>query len=119
MKHRPNYPGTFEDINAARTWVASYVPWYNQQHRHSGIALFTPAQVHSGAWAQSWHQRDRTHQAYYDAHPERFRRRPSTQPHRRNQHPRQTRTRPTPGSLTMTDGGGFSPRVLYKIRIYI
>ena len=78
MKYRPNYPGTFEDINAARTWVASYVPWYNQQHRHSGIALFTPAQVHSGAWAQSWHQRDRIHQAYYDAHPERFRRRPRT-----------------------------------------
>jgi len=78
MKYRPNYPGTFEDINAARTWVASYVPWYNQQHRHSGIALFTPAQVHSGAWAQSWQQRDRTHQAYYDAHPERFRRRPRT-----------------------------------------
>src|SRR4029077_6565019 len=64
----PQLPCTFEDINAARTWVASYVPWYNQQHRHSGIALFTPAQVHSGAWAQSWHQRDRTHQAYYDAH---------------------------------------------------
>ena len=78
MKYRPNYPGTFEDINAAHTWVASYVPWYNQQHRHSGIALFTPAQVHSGAWAQSWQQRDRTHQAYYDAHPERFRRRPRT-----------------------------------------
>jgi transposase InsO family protein len=78
MKYRPNYPGTFEDINAARTWVASYVPWYNQQHRHSGIALFTPAQVHSGAWAQSWQPRDRTHQAYYHAHPERFRRRPRT-----------------------------------------
>jgi putative transposase len=78
MKYRPNYPGTFADLDAARAWVSSYVPWYNQQHRHSGIALFTPAEVHSGAWKQSWHQRDRTQQAYYDTHPERFRGRPQT-----------------------------------------
>jgi putative transposase len=78
MKYRPNYPGTFADIDAARAWVSSYVPWYNQRHRHSGIALFTPSEVHSGAWAQSWQQRDQTQQAYYNTHPERFRSRPHT-----------------------------------------
>jgi putative transposase len=78
MKYRPHYPGTFADLDAARRWVGSYVPWYNQQHRHSGIALFTPAQVHSGTWAQSWQRRDHVHQAYYEKHPERFRRRPHT-----------------------------------------
>jgi putative transposase len=78
MKYRPNYPGTYADLDAARAWVGSYVPWYNQQHRHSGIALFTPSEVHSGAWTQSWQQRDHVHQAHYDTHPERFRHRPHT-----------------------------------------
>jgi putative transposase len=78
MKYRPNYPGTFAEISAARAWVDSYVPWYNHQHRHSGIALFTPSEVHSGIWAQRWQQRDHVQQAYYRAHPKRFRTRPKT-----------------------------------------
>lgn len=78
MKYRPNYPGTFTDIDTARAWVNSYVSWYNQHHRHSGIALFTPAEVHNGTWVQRWQQRDQAHQAYYTAHPERFRNRPHT-----------------------------------------
>ncbi len=48
-----------------------YVSWYNQHHRHSGIALCTLAQVHSGAWTHQWTQRNRVLQAYH-AHPERF-----------------------------------------------
>jgi putative transposase len=78
MKYRPNYPGVFDDLETARAWVCAYVSWYNQHHRHSGIALFTPAQVHSGAWIRQWTQRDQALQAYYDTHPERFRKRPRT-----------------------------------------
>ena len=78
MKYRPNYPGTFTELDAARAWVDSYVSWYNQHHRHSGIALFTPDTVHNGTWAQHWDRRDHALQAYYDAHPERFRNRPHT-----------------------------------------
>jgi putative transposase len=78
MKYRPNYPGVFDDLQAARAWVSAYVSWYNQHHRHSGIALFTPEQVHSGAWTRQWTQRDQALQAYYDTHPERFRERPRT-----------------------------------------
>jgi putative transposase len=78
MKYRPNYPGVFDDLDAARAWVSAYVSWYNQHHRHSGIALFTPAQVHNGAWTRQWTQRDQALQAYYGAHPERFRNRPRT-----------------------------------------
>jgi putative transposase len=29
MKYRPNYPGTFTDLEAARAWVSAYVCWYN------------------------------------------------------------------------------------------
>lgn len=78
MKYRPNYPGTFDDLHQARAHVASYVPWYNSQHKHSGIALFSPDEVHDGTWLERWRHRDRAQQAYYDKHPERFRHRPST-----------------------------------------
>jgi putative transposase len=78
MKYRPNYPGTFEDIEAARAWVEAYVYWYNTGHHHSGIALFTPEEVHNGAWQQRWEHRDHALQDYYNAHPERFRARPHT-----------------------------------------
>lgn len=82
MKYRPNYPGVFDDLEAARTWVSTYVSWYNEQHHHSGIALFTPDQVHAGAWTQQWQQREQALQSYYDAHPERFSQRPRTpRPH--------------------------------------
>ena len=77
MKYRPNYPGSFPDLQAARTHIDRYVAWYNQHHRHSALALFTPDQVHDGTWLPLWRQRDHTHQAYYQAHPERFRRRPT------------------------------------------
>lgn len=78
MKYRPNYPGTFTDLHAARAHMDRYVPWYNRSHKHSGIALFSPDEVHDGTWRTLWQRRDRTQQAYYDAHPERFRHRPTT-----------------------------------------
>ena len=78
MKYRPNYPGTFPDLDHARAHLATYVPWYNSQHKHSGIALFSPDEVHNGTWHHHWHQRDQAQQAYYTLHPERFRHRPRT-----------------------------------------
>jgi transposase InsO family protein len=78
MKYRPNYPGTFTDLEHARAFTSWYVPWYNQHHKHSGIALFSPNEVHDGTWRDLWQQRERTQQAYYQAHPERFRARPRT-----------------------------------------
>ncbi|MCV7182957.1 DDE-type integrase/transposase/recombinase [Mycolicibacterium murale] len=78
MKYRPNFPGVFDDLETARAWVDTYVRWYNQHHRHSGIALFTPEQVHTGAWSRQWDRRDHALQNYYNAHPERFRARPHT-----------------------------------------
>ncbi len=78
MKYRPNYPGIFTTIEDARAYMAAYVPWYNANHKHSGIALFSPDEVHDGSWRGRWRHRANTHQAYYHAHPERFRRRPRT-----------------------------------------
>lgn len=54
MKYRPDYPRVFEGLQTARVYLADYVPWYNTQHKHSGIALFSPAEVHDASWKELW-----------------------------------------------------------------
>ena len=78
MKYRPGYPKVFADLEAAREYLTEYVSWYNHEHKHSGIALFSPAQVHDGTWKHAWKRRQRTLQCYYEQHPERFQSRPMT-----------------------------------------
>lgn len=78
MKYRPGYPKVFTDLDHARAYLSEYVPWYNKQHKHSGIALFSPSQVHDGTWQQVWQTRNDALQRYYQAHPERFHQRPTT-----------------------------------------
>lgn len=72
MKYRPDYPKTFESLEAARAHIDAYVVWYNTEHRHSGIALFTPNQVHDGSWEEAWNARVKANDEYYARHPERF-----------------------------------------------
>ena len=49
-KYRPEFPAKgFADLDAARTWAAEFVRWYNDEHRHSGIRYVTPGQRHCGA----------------------------------------------------------------------
>ena len=48
-KYRPEYPTRgFADLAAARAWAKSFVHWYNEEHRHSGIRYVSPQQRHSG-----------------------------------------------------------------------
>jgi len=46
MKYRPDFPKTFASIEAARAFCQRFFSWYNNDHRHSGIAWHTPASVH-------------------------------------------------------------------------
>lgn len=49
LKYCPEYPSKpFENIEAARKWVAEFVDWYNHQHLHSGINFVTPESKHRG-----------------------------------------------------------------------
>jgi len=49
VKYCPNWPSEgFESINKARVWVANFVRWYNNEHRHSRIKFVTPVQRHTG-----------------------------------------------------------------------
>ena len=66
MKYRPGYPCVFKEVETASSHLAGYVPWYNTQHKHSGIALFSPSEVHDGSWKEVWKTRDHALQRYYD-----------------------------------------------------
>ena len=45
LKYQPDYPGRFESVEHARPWLASFFGWHNDDHHHSGLALFTPSEV--------------------------------------------------------------------------
>lgn len=77
LKYRPIFPQRFDSIEHAREFCGEFFTWYNQDHRHSGIGLHTPASVHHGTAEAIREQRQHTLDAAWAAHPERFgRRRP-------------------------------------------
>jgi putative transposase len=48
-KYRPEFPVKgFATLQAARDWGASFVHWYNVEHKHSGIRYVSPQQRHAG-----------------------------------------------------------------------
>lgn len=48
LKYQPDYPGLFTGELHARGWLPPFFGWHNDDHHHSGLALFTPAQVFFG-----------------------------------------------------------------------
>jgi transposase InsO family protein len=73
LKYRPEYPTKpFESLEAARTWVASFVRWYNTEHKHSAIGFVTPEERHRGADRAILAQRRRVYALARQRHPERW-----------------------------------------------
>ena len=79
LKYHPQFPNRFSAMAEAHQFCRAFFRWYNQQHHHSGLALLTPEQVHSGQAERIVQQRAQTLQAAYGAHPERFARLPRPQ----------------------------------------
>jgi putative transposase len=71
-KYHPSYPGRFAALEEALDWGRQFFRWYNHEHKHSGIAYLTPADVYYGRAEQRLAQRHAVLQAAYAAHPERF-----------------------------------------------
>jgi putative transposase len=72
MKYRPEFPDRFGCIQDSRAFSQGFFRWYNEEHRHSGLALLTPAMVHYGQTALILEQRQSVLDVAYRAHPERF-----------------------------------------------
>src|SRR5450756_2734014 len=54
LKYRPDFPTRFASIEAARVHCHTFFGWYNDEHRHTGLGLHVPADVHYGR-AQAVH----------------------------------------------------------------
>jgi putative transposase len=80
FKYRPDFPDRFDSIEHARAHCQRFFPWYNHEHRHSGIALMRPADVHYGRVEAITTARQHVLDAAYATHPERFVRNPPTPP---------------------------------------
>ena len=76
LKYRPGYPRAFKTIDDARAWVAEFVDWYNNHHRHSAIGYVTPMQRRHGRDHDVLDVRRATYAAAHAEHPERWSRKP-------------------------------------------
>jgi transposase InsO family protein len=72
MKYQPDYPGRFDSALHGRAWLSDFFGWHNEQHHHSGLALFTPSDVFHGRVELVAATRQQALDAAYLAHPERF-----------------------------------------------
>ena len=80
LKYRPEFPDRFGSFEDAHAFCSRFFTWYNHDHRHSGIAFHTPADVHYGRAERIDTQRAIVLDGAYAAHPERFVRKPPTPP---------------------------------------
>ncbi|WP_425305894.1 IS3 family transposase [Agromyces archimandritae] len=80
MKYLPDFPERFSSLTAAREFLDEFVNAYNHHHRHTGIGMHTPADVHYGHADAIDRDRDTALDQARRAHPERFGTRAQTRP---------------------------------------
>jgi putative transposase len=72
LKYCPQFPDRFGCIQDARAFCKDFFTWYNQEHRHTGIGLVTPEQVHYGMANQIYESRTEVLQSAFERSPLRF-----------------------------------------------
>jgi transposase InsO family protein len=72
LKYCPAFPEYFTGLGDARDFAHLFFTYYNLEHRHTGIALHTPASVHDGSWRDIREHRQKILDQAHDLHPERF-----------------------------------------------
>ncbi len=78
MKYRPEFPDRFGSQEDGHAFCKPFFHWYNHEHYHSGIGMLTPATVHYGRAEEVLLARQKTLDAAFTAHPERFVNKPPT-----------------------------------------
>jgi putative transposase len=72
LKYAPVFPERFNSLQAARQFISEFVEFYNHEHRHGGIGLHSPADVHYGLAGETARQRSQTLEDARRRHPTRF-----------------------------------------------
>ncbi len=80
MKYLPVFPERFGSLTQAREFLGEFVHAYNHHHRHTGIGMHTPADLHYGHADAIDRDRDAALDAARREHPERFGTRATTRP---------------------------------------
>src|SRR3546814_2753566 len=80
LKYSPTFPKRFTGIDHARSFCDWFFAHYNHHHRHSGIGLHTPPDVHYARDAAVRARRQAVLDAAYTARPERLRQPPTAPP---------------------------------------
>lgn len=72
LKYHPGFPERFGGLDEGLAHCRRFFPWYNGEHRHSGICYLTPSDVHHGRADEVLRRRYQAKRAAFEAHPERF-----------------------------------------------
>jgi putative transposase len=72
LKYRPDFPDRFGSIEHGRSFCGDFFPWYNTEHHHVGLGLFTPHDVHYGLAEAKQDKRARVLAQAFARNPERF-----------------------------------------------
>lgn len=72
LKYSPGFPDRFGSIQDARKFCRTFFTWYNIEHKHSGIGLVTPQQVHYNQAQQVLDKRARVLKTAFKDHVNRF-----------------------------------------------
>lgn len=72
LKYRPEFPERFGCIEDARVFCQQFFDWYNNDHRHSGISMLTPASVHLGLGENILFERNKVLEEFFYQKPARF-----------------------------------------------
>jgi putative transposase len=72
IKYRPDFPERFGSLEHGRSFCGDLFPWYNTEHHHVGLGLFTPHDVHYGLAEAKREQRARVLAEAFARNPERF-----------------------------------------------
>ena len=95
LKYHRDWPGRFESLAEAEVYLRPFFDWYNGQHHHQGIALFTPNQVHRAEHLAIDKVRQAALDAAFAANPERF-----------------VKGRPQPKALRLPEKVSINPEVV-------
>lgn len=72
LKYHPGFPSRFGTIEDAQSFCRGFFTWYNADHRHSGLAMLTPEDVHYGRAEHVLARRQAVLEDAFRDHPERF-----------------------------------------------
>ncbi|PJF45861.1 MAG: IS3 family transposase, partial [Candidatus Thermofonsia Clade 3 bacterium] len=71
-KYRPEFPGAFASLDAARQWALRFARWYNHEHKHRNLKFVSPAERHRGADSAIFARRTALYEQARAKHPARW-----------------------------------------------